>query len=131
MKTKVISHKYLASLFSYNPNDGLFTRIKARQGTNGAIDLINHVRTDNRINNLRVVTSSENQRNVSRRKDNKSGQVGVSWESRRGKWFVRIVTNEGNKFLGYRKELSDAIKLRKEAEIKYGYHVNHGKLVIF
>ena len=40
---------------------------------NGHIDHIDHDTTNNAISNLRDVTASQNQRNASLRKDNKSG----------------------------------------------------------
>ena len=50
------------------------------------IDHINQIRTDDRIENLRLVTNQENQRNATKRKDNSSGINGVYWCKRRQKW---------------------------------------------
>lgn len=47
------------------------------------IDHINHIRTDNRICNLRKVTNTENSRNASIGVNNTSGALGVWWEKRR------------------------------------------------
>lgn len=91
------------------------------------MDHINGIRTDNSFKNLRCVTRSENLKNSSVRSDNKSGTVGVSWAKEKGKWCVRIGTDDGYKNLGYFKDKDLAIKKRKEAEITYGYHKNHGK----
>ena len=87
------------------------------------IDHINGNKIDNNINNLRLVTQTENNRNASIRKDNISGNQGVSWSNRDKVWYARIGIN----YLGTFKNLEDAIKVRKEAEILYGYHPNHGR----
>jgi hypothetical protein len=49
----------------------------------GQVDHINHVRSDNRIVNLRDVSASENQRNASKRSGNLSGVVGVSFDNQK------------------------------------------------
>lgn len=46
------------------------------------IDHINHIRTDNRIANLRNVEHKENRRNSSLISTNKSGVNGVFWDKR-------------------------------------------------
>ncbi len=54
------------------------------------IDHINGDRLDNRLANLRAVTSSENAQNLSLSASNKSGLPGVSWDAGRGRWFSSI-----------------------------------------
>jgi hypothetical protein len=93
----------------------------------GEIDHINGIRDDNRVNNLRDVTSSENGKNSALRSDNYSGAIGVSWNSTTKKWEPTIGVNGRSKYLGRFKCKSDAIAARKKAEIKYGYHPNHGR----
>lgn len=93
----------------------------------GQIDHINGIRSDNRIKNLRDVTKLENSKNQKRRADNKSGFCGVGWDSRVGKWQARIMANSTRKHLGYFDNLQSAIDARMNAEIKYGYHPNHGR----
>ena len=90
------------------------------------IDHINRNKSDNRICNLRIVSSSENSRNSPITKRNKSGIVGVSWYQNREKWRATIMDENKQIHLGYFKEKNDAIKARKKAEAKYGYHKNHG-----
>lgn len=89
-------------------------------------DHVNHDRTDNRICNLRLVTNQENQKNASKRKDNTSGISGVSLKKGANKWVAQIRANGKRTYLGTFINKSDAIAARKAAEIKYGFHKNHG-----
>lgn len=90
------------------------------------LDHINHNPSDNRLCNLREVTHRENHMNKAKRKANTSGVTGVCWCKDRNKWMAQISIDGKNNYLGYFDELECAIKVRKEAEAKYGYHVNHG-----
>jgi|APSaa5957512535_1039671.scaffolds.fasta_scaffold25270_6 hypothetical protein len=91
------------------------------------IDHINHDRADNRIHNLRSVTHKENQKNRAIHSDNKSGVTGVSWCKVMEKWRATIYTQEKCKHLGHFDSIDDAGEARKRAEIKYGFHKNHGE----
>lgn len=93
----------------------------------GEIDHIDGDRGNNRIENLRCVDKSTNQRNASRREDNTSGQVGVSFHKASGRWNARISTNGRRVFLGSFPEFEDAVAARKAAEAELGYHENHGR----
>lgn len=64
------------------------------------IDHINGVRTDNRIENLRVATSCENKRNQRMRSANTSGYKGVSFHSPTGKWVAQITVDKKAIHLG-------------------------------
>lgn len=44
-----------------------------------------------------------------------------------GKWRAQIVVSGILIFLGYFERKQDAITARKEAEVKYNFHENHGK----
>lgn len=91
------------------------------------IDHINHVLADNRGINLRKVTRAQNNRNASRRKDNTSGITGVYWCKPIGKWRAQIFFNKKYVVLGAYRSLFDAVCARKSAEIRFGFHENHGK----
>ena len=91
------------------------------------IDHINGDKLDNSIENLRDVTTQENQRNQSMRVNNKSGHMGVSWHTCKDKWQVHIKADSKTKHLGYFNILEDAIEARQKADIEYGFHENHGR----
>ena len=91
------------------------------------IDHINHDKTDNRICNLREVSNTENRRNMSLDKRNKNGITGIDFYKKTKLWRACIRANGKHKHLGYFKNKVDAILARKKAEIKYGFHENHGK----
>ncbi len=93
----------------------------------GQIDHINGIRDDNRIVNLRVVSNSENCKNQKLRSTNTSGHLGVSWHKPTGRWQAYIQTSGRINYLGIFKDFEEAVKVRKEAEEKYGYHENHGR----
>lgn len=91
------------------------------------IDHINHDRSDNRIENLRAVTSQENGRNAKLSAANNSGTAGVGWHKATGKWRARIQCSAGEMvYLGLFYSKSEAIKVRKDAEVRLDYHENHG-----
>ncbi len=92
------------------------------------VDHINHIKDDNRWCNLREVTNQENQMNTPIRLDNTSGVTGVYWKKENSKWSACIRFDGKLNHLGYFLLKEDAIASRKEAEIKYGFHENHGKV---
>lgn len=59
--------------------------------------------------------------------DNKSGFTGVNWHKRDEIWNVNIRVSNKSIHIGYFKDKQDAIDARKKANIKYGFHKNHGK----
>lgn len=83
------------------------------------VDHINHNSLDNRRKNLRICTYQQNNMNVSVSKRNKSGVVGVSFHKASKKWAARIKLNKKDIWLGSFEFIEDAIKARREAEIKY------------
>lgn len=91
------------------------------------MDHINHNRSDNRIDNLRCVSRSINQSNLSMNINNTSGITGVMWNKALNKWHAQITTGGVKKHLGYHLDIKDAIESRQHAERMYGFHANHGK----
>ena len=82
------------------------------------LDHINNDTDDNRIENLREASCSENQYNVFKRKDNKSGVKGVFWCKRTKKWNARIRKNRKRTYLGQFSDLKDAEQALKDARQK-------------
>lgn len=89
------------------------------------IDHINHDRTDNRIENLRIVSRSENLKNKGVILSS-SGEMGVYWSAAAGKWEAAIHVNGKKKYLGLFDSIEGAKAARLEANKIYGYHENHG-----
>jgi len=96
-----------------------------REMPSGHIDHVNHDRTDNRIDNLRDVSQAENNKNQRMYHTNTSGVTGVTFQY--GKWKTRINVDGKRICLGSFVEFSEAVNARKNAEVLYGYHENHGK----
>lgn len=90
----------------------------------GEIDHINGDPSDNRAVNLREATRGVNMRNMGISKRNKSGRVGVSMESRTGKWVATISVHGRATPLGRFKDFRDAVAAREAGEEKYGYSKN-------
>lgn len=93
------------------------------------VDHIDGDTTNNRIENLRVVAGYENRKNMKVSCNNRSGVVGVYWDSERGMWCSQIKVGGKTKFLGRFDNKEDAIHARKQAETRYGFHPNHGRLM--
>ena len=93
------------------------------------IDHINGNGLDNRIQNLRSVTHQQNMKNQKVRSDSSSGCPGVSFSSRDNKWRAYIATPDGVVSLGYFERKEDAVIARSKAEIEFGYHRNHGRVL--
>lgn len=91
------------------------------------IDHINHIPDDNRIENLREATQTENQKNKSVQKNSTSGILGVTYCNTNYKWVASINIDGKFTFLGRFKDKFEAICCRKSAENKNGYHENHGR----
>ena len=74
---------------------------------------------NNRRSNLREATHTENMRNCSKRKDNTSGYIGVTWNKRVNMWEAQLNINKKCLHLGKFTDLIDALKERLRAELKY------------
>lgn len=64
-------------------------------------DHINHDTLDNRDENLRIATRSQNGCNRGAQINNKSGFKGVIWYKREGNWKAEIMIHRKHKHLGY------------------------------
>lgn len=92
----------------------------------GEIDHINGDRSDNRIANLRDVSRSENCRNASKRKDNKSGVSGVYWDKHASAWRA-MVRHEGRRhYVGVYGDLKAAALAVSAFRSSRGFSERHG-----
>jgi hypothetical protein len=83
------------------------------------VDHKNRNASDNRLNNLRNVSQKDNAQNIALPKHNKSGHIGVSWVKTHNSWTVYVKVDGKNKWLGYYKDLKQAVTARKAGEHKY------------
>ncbi len=74
---------------------------------------------NNRFNNLRLASDTQNAQNTKKRSDNKSGFKGVSWHSQQNKWRAVITINKKNKHLGTFYNIQDAASAYESAAKKY------------
>ena len=80
------------------------------------IDHRNGNRTDNRLENLRLVTPRENQQNRGLHKMNTSGFIGVTWNKKYKKWHAKIKFNYKTIHLGNFENKTDAANAYLEAK---------------
>ena len=91
------------------------------------VDHIDHDKTNNAIDNLRLVSRREQACNMPRSKVNLSGVVGVHFDKSRQKFVAYIADSDGKrKHLGRCDNFEEAVALRKAAEVALNYHENHG-----
>ena len=90
------------------------------------IDHVNGDGSDNRICNLSSVDMEKNMKNKSRYSTNTTGYSGVTLQ-KNNRYKARISVNGNWVHLGVYYTLEEAVDARREAEIKYGYHENHGR----
>lgn len=83
------------------------------------IDHKNHKKYDNRKNNLRDVSHSENMMNCSIKSNNTSGITGVNFRRDKNKWEARIIVNKKCIRLGYFDNFTEAVKVRLNTEQRY------------
>lgn len=77
-------------------------------------DHINGNGLDNRRENLRSATNSQNMLNSKVRSDNSSGHRGIAWHKQRKAWRVYISDGGKQRHIGIYKEFEDAVKARQQ-----------------
>lgn len=83
------------------------------------VDHINGIRTDNRRNNLRMVTPLQNSHNTTNKGRGVNKRKGVSYKKDRDKWRAYITVEGKQVNLGSYTTEDEAIKARERAEIEY------------
>jgi hypothetical protein len=83
------------------------------------IDHINGIKSDNRIENLRPATASENQHNKKTQVNNTSGVKGVCWSKSNKKWQVQLMVNKKAMHFGYYFDLKVAEFIAQVMRNKY------------
>jgi hypothetical protein len=107
-------HKLVANAFLLNPEHKV------------CIDHINGVRTDNKMNNLRFASHSQNSQNKSISSNNISGTTGVSFHRSTNKWCAKIGLNNKQIHIGLYETKDEAIQARiYKANQLYGVFVHH------
>ena len=91
------------------------------------IDHANGIRTDNRIENLTLTTSSGNSANLGIYKASKTGVHGVRWNKATSSWRVVITRDKKTTHIGLFDDFFEACCARKGAELKLGFSSNHGQ----
>lgn len=84
------------------------------------VDHKNRNTLDNRKQNLRNATKSQNCQNHNLRTDSTTGISGVNWHKKSNKWQVRINDKNNKRIsLGIYSDFNEAVKVRLKAEKKY------------
>ncbi len=89
------------------------------------IDHINHDKTDNRWENIRLANPKANARNREGYNSH-SGVLGVRWNKADWLWMVSV----GTEHIGSYKTMEEAASAREAALKERNYHKNHGKKLL-
>ena len=92
------------------------------------VDHISGNGCDNRLSNLKPCDHTGNHHNRRLSVDNTSGVMGVSLNKYKTKWRARIRHNGKDINLGEFVNIEDAIAVRRDAEIEFGYATQHGSV---
>ena len=79
------------------------------------IDHIDLVKSNNKWENIRPATNSENAMNKPKQQNNTSGHRGVHLHKHSGKWIASIKINQVRFYLGYFSDKKEAIEIYKNA----------------
>lgn len=109
-KTLNFTRLYVVSLSSTGPRTTYLHRaiMKARSGE--VVDHRNHDGLDNRRENLRIATPSQNVANMRRQPGRSSRFKGVSWNREKSRWESYIEVNGTKRRLGYFRVEADAAR---------------------
>jgi hypothetical protein len=112
---------YVVSSWRLNGKGGTYYlhRMVTSAPTGLEVDHINHNKLDNRKENLRVCTRSQNARNTHKHVGNTSGYKGVSIDNSRNRWQVHIKVGKKRINLGGFDDVIVAAKVYDDAARKY------------
>ena len=91
------------------------------------IDHKNGIEDDNRWRNLRLATCQQNAMNQAIGTRNKSGVIGICYYKRTGRWETYITVKGKRVRLGTYKTIEEAMAVRSQAELDYGFFEQHGR----
>jgi hypothetical protein len=103
-------------IYKYHNEDWDITDISL----NNLIDHKDINKTNNKIENLRILNHSQNQRNIKKRENCSSKYMGVSWNKQKNKWTAQIQINNKVKNLGY---------FDNEEEAREAYQIAYNELM--
>lgn len=92
-----------------------------------AVDHIDGNGLNNTLANLREVTHQENMRNTAHRRGAQTPVPGVHWHKGQQRWHAYIGPGGSLERLGSHDTLFEAVCVRKSAELRHGFHENHGR----
>ena len=95
-----------------------FHRIVAHAKPGQWVDHRDKNRANNRKQNLRCCSYSENNRNRGLYSTNTSGVAGISFDKKRNRWAASITYNSKRIFIGRFRDKEDAIIARLETEVE-------------
>lgn len=109
-------HRLVCNTFRENPDN------------KRCVDHINNNKLDNRLENLRFATHSENLYNSKLSVKNKTGSKGVAYDTERNMYICYIYKNKKRTFLGRFETLEEATNARREASHRlFGEFVNESE----
>lgn len=82
------------------------------------VDHMDRTETNNRWENLREATRSQNAANRGHQTNNTSGHIGVSWHKKSQKWQAYIKHGGVEVYLGSFESIDDAVERRRKAAIE-------------
>lgn len=94
----------------------------------GVVDHIDGDGRNNKLENLRDVSHTENLRNQRLNSKNSSGVMGVDYLPQCQRWRARIIVDKKEKHLGLFATKAEAVEARELAQSTYGFHMNHGRV---